>query len=161
MLLVESITMTSDQAWQRKKQVAVIGASNASESEILQAKMVGSLLACAGATLLSGGMGGIMEASCQGVIQEGGIAIGIVPGCEGNPFLSAIIKTQMNHARNFILIGSCDAVIAIGGEYGTLTEIAYALKSQIPVYGLSTWDIPGVIACTGPEEAVRMAVIDT
>lgn len=103
-----------------KKQVAVIGASNASESEILQAKMVGSLLARAGAILLSGGMGGIMEASCQGAIQEGGVAIGIVPGCEGNPFLSAIIKTQMNHARNFILIGSCDAVIAIEENMGII-----------------------------------------
>lgn len=143
-----------------KRQIAVIGGSNSSPSEDEVAERVGSLLAKEGAILLSGGRGGVMEASCRGATKNGGVTVGILPGSEGNPFLTIRIKTRMDQARNFVLIGSCDAVIAIGGEYGTLSEIAYALKSKIPVYGISTWDIPGVVTCTAPEDAIRRAVSD-
>jgi len=153
--------MPVDMEHTARRQVAVIGGANASESEIMGAEIVGSLLAKEGVILLSGGRGGVMEASCRGASRSGGMTIGILPGTEGNSFLSVVIKTRMDHARNFILIGSCDAVIAIGGEYGTLSEIAYAIKSDIPVYGLSTWNIPGVISCQTPEEAVRKAVSGT
>jgi len=142
------------------KQVAVIGGSEGGEQELIHAERVGLLLAQHGGGLLSGGRGGGMEASCRGASHVGGIVVGIVPGSEGNSYLTIIIKTRMDHARNFILVGSADAVIAIGGEYGTLTEIAYALKSGIPVYGISTWDIPGVIPCESPDEAVHRAISD-
>ncbi len=142
------------------KQVAVIGGSEGGEQELIHAERVGLLLAQHGVVLLSGGRGGVMEASCRGASHVGGIVVGIVPGSEGNSYLTIIIKTRMDHARNFILVGSADAVIAIGGEYGTLTEIAYALKSGIPVYGISTWDIPGVIPCESPDEAVHRAISD-
>lgn len=142
------------------KQVAVIGGSEGGEQELIHAERVGLLLAQHGVVLLSGGRGGVMEASCRGASHVGGIVVGIVPSSEGNSYLTIIIKTRMDHARNFILVGSADAVIAIGGEYGTLTEIAYALKSGIPVYGISTWDIPGVIPCESPDEAVHRAISD-
>lgn len=142
------------------KQIAVIGGSKGNGQDLLCAEQVGLLLAQQGAVLLSGGRGGVMEASCRGAYHAGGMVVGIVPGSEGNSYLSAIIKTQMNHARNVILVGSADAVIAIGGEYGTLSEIAFALKSGIPVFGLSTWNIPGVIPCENPDEAVHRAISD-
>lgn len=142
------------------KQVAVIGGSQAGEQDLIHAERVGVLLAHKGIVLLSGGRGGVMEASCRGASNAGGMVVGIVPGSEGNSYLSAIVKTRMDHARNVILVGSADAVIAIGGEYGTLSEIAFALKSGIPVYGISTWDIPGVIPCETPDEAVHRAIID-
>ncbi|NLV27785.1 MAG: TIGR00725 family protein [Methanomicrobiales archaeon] len=141
-----------------RKQVAVIGASDASALEMSYAQEVGHLLAQNGASLLSGGMGGIMEASCKSAYQSGGITIGIVPGEKGNSYLSVLIKTRMDQARNVILVGSSDGVIAIGGGYGTLSEISYALKRKIPVYGLSTWNIPGIISCNSPKEAVMLAI---
>lgn len=140
------------------KQIAVIGASEASAKELQSARTVGSLLAKEHITLLSGGMGGIMEASCQGSQESGGMTVGILPGTQGNPYLNITIRTEMGQARNVILIRSADAVIAIGGGYGTLSEISHALKSEIPVYGLMTWNIPGVIICQNEEEAVRQAI---
>jgi uncharacterized protein (TIGR00725 family) len=142
----------------KTKQIAVIGASEADLSEILAARMVGKLLAEQGVILLSGGMGGVMEASCLGAREADGISVGIVPGAEGNKHLDIVIKTRMDQSRNVVLVGSADAVIAIGGEYGTLSEIAYSLKMHIPVFGLMTWDIPGVIICSSPEEAVHLAM---
>jgi uncharacterized protein (TIGR00725 family) len=136
------------------KQVAVIGASDASEDERIIARKVGYLLAKKHIILLSGGRGGVMEASCQGSKEGGGLSVGIVPGTEGNSFLDIIIRTGMGQARNVILIESSDAVIAIGGGYGTLSEISFALKSGIPVLGLMTWNIPGIVTCTSAEEAV-------
>jgi uncharacterized protein (TIGR00725 family) len=143
-----------------KRQIAVIGGSIAKEQDLASAERVGVLLAHFGAVLLSGGRGGVMEASCRGAYKAGGIVAGIVPGSEGNPYLTVIIKTRMDQARNVILVGSADAVIAIGGEYGTLSEIAFALKMGIRVYGIGSWDIPGVIPCDGPDEAVHRAMSD-
>lgn len=142
----------------KRAQIAVIGGSDAEETEMLMAEKVGSLIAESEIILLSGGIGGVMEASCRGARRSGGITVGVVPETFGNQYLSVIIRTRMNHARNFILIGSADAVIAIGGEYGTLSEIAYALKIGIPVYALNSWDIEGVIKCHSPENAVEQAL---
>jgi len=140
------------------RQIAVVGGADAGEQDMADAKRVGTLLAQHGAILLSGGKGGVMEASCQGAFEAGGVVVGIVPGSEGNSYCTVLIKTRMDHARNVILAGSADAVIAIGGEYGTLSEIALALKLHIAVYGIRTWNIPGVIRCDSPEEAVFMAI---
>lgn len=139
-------------------QIAVIGSSHATDHEIEIASQIGVLLAKNRITLLSGGRGGVMDASCEGAYFEHGLVVGIVPGDEGNQFLSVTIRTRMSHARNFILIGSADAVIAVGGEYGTLSEIGFALKMGIPVFGVETWDIKGVIRCKSADEVVKMAI---
>jgi hypothetical protein len=100
-----------------------------------------------------------MEAVCRGAKEAGGTTVGILPDTgEGNPYLDLVIRTGMGHARNVVLVNSADAVIAVGGGYGTLSEIAVSLKTEKPVFGLLTWKIEGVFACATPEEAVILAV---
>lgn len=135
--------------------IAVIGGSDASESDCNLAQKTGRLIAEEELILLSGGGGGVMEASCRGARSAGGLTIGILAGKDGNAWLDVEIKTAMGHARNVILIQSADAVIAIGGEYGTLSEIAIALKTKIPVFGINSWNIPGMISCHSPEIALE------
>ncbi|MDI9632860.1 MAG: TIGR00725 family protein [Methanolinea sp.] len=143
----------------RPWQVAVIGPSDCTPGEARAAEIAGRILAERGAILVSGGMSGVMEASCRGARDAGGIAIGILPwGGEGNAHLSVRVRTGMSHARNFIVVESADAVVAIGKGYGTLSEIAFALKTGKPVYGYRTWEIPGVTACESPEEACLRAL---
>ena len=101
-----------------------------------------------------------MEAASKGAHDAGGLVVGIVPGSEGNQFLEIIIKTEMGHARNVILIESADAVIAVGGSYGTLSEIAVALRTHTPVYGLNTWKISGVHHCTDPPGSGGDSIIE-
>ncbi len=140
-------------------QIAVIGAADATPEESGAAHAVGSLVAGAGAILICGGLGGVMEAACKGAHEAGGKTVGIVPDTgHGNRYVDIIIRSGLGHARNVLVSQSADAVIAIGGRYGTLSEIAIALKTGRPVFGLSTWEIPGVIPCATPEEAVGMAV---
>lgn len=142
-------------------QVAVIGHAQATEVEREAAHAAGRLIAGAGAVLVCGGLGGVMEAACQGAKEAGGTTVGILPGTEGgNPYLDITIRTGLGHARNVLVVLSADAVIAIGGSHGTLSEIAIALKTGRPVYGINTWDIEGVISCTSPEDAVERAVHD-
>jgi len=140
-------------------QVAVIGAAwNDPEFDRL-AESVGRLLAGAGAVLVCGGMGGVMESACRGAKGAGGTTVGILPDTgNGNPYLDIVIRTGLGHARNILVAQSGDAVIAIGGNHGTLSEIAIALKTGRRVFGLRTWDIDGVVACGSPEEAVQGAV---
>ncbi|HII99597.1 MAG TPA: TIGR00725 family protein [Methanoregula sp.] len=140
-------------------QVAIIGASVCSDECYAMAEQVGRLIAHHNATLVCGGMGGVMEAACKGAREAGGRTIGILPDTgNGNPYLDVVIRTGLGHARNVVVVQSADAVIAIGGSHGTLSEIAIALKLKKPVFGLGTWDIKGVVACAGPEEAVERAV---
>jgi len=143
----------------RPVQIAVIGAGDCSREEERAAGEIGRTLAENGAILISGGMSGVMEASCRGAASSGGIAVGILPGTgDGNPYLSVRIRTGMSHARNYLVVESADAVIAVGGGYGTLSEIAFALKAGKPVYGYRTWDIPGVCACPTPQDACFKAL---
>jgi len=140
-------------------QVAVIGAGDCSSGEASAAEEIGRILAENEAILISGGMGGVMEASCRGAFLAGGTTIGILPGTgNGNPFLSVRVRTGMSHARNFLVVESADAVIAVGGGYGTLSEIAFALKSGKPIFGYRTWDIPGVVDCPTPRDACIKAL---
>lgn len=138
-------------------QIAVIGAADASAEEYATACAVGALIASRG-TLVCGGLGGVMEAACKGAQENGGLTVGILPdmGC-GNSYLDVVIRTGLGHARNVLVVQSADAVIAIGGSHGTLSEIAIALKMKCPVYGLKTWDIAGVVHCATPKEAVERA----
>jgi hypothetical protein len=124
--------------------IAVIGNSSCSPEEAKLAETVGELLAGQGATVVCGGLTGVMEAVCRGARSKGGLTIGILPGEDpglANPWVSVPIITGIGEARNVVVVKSAQAVIAIGGGYGTLTEIAYALKSGIPVIGLNTWSL--------------------
>ncbi len=147
--------------------ISVVGAGSASQRETALAEDVGRLVAERGAMLVCGGLGGVMEAACRGAKSAGGTTIGILPGLDrsaANPFVDCIIATGMGHARNAIVASSADAVIAVGGRAGTLSEIAHALINGVPVVSLAGWEmdtarIPSAdfrIART-PEEAVAAA----
>jgi uncharacterized protein (TIGR00725 family) len=148
--------------------VTVIGASNCSAEETKLAEEVGRELARRGATLICGGLQGVMEAACRGADSQGGITIGVLPGNsrkDANPYVRIPIVTGMGYARNAIVAKSGQAVIAIGGRYGTLSEIAYALQSDIPVIGLGTWSLArggvadkSIIVAQNPVDAVEKAI---
>lgn len=141
--------------------IGVIGAANANEEEKRTSEEVGVLIAKGDCFLLCGGMGGVMEAACRGAKSAGGTTIGILPGPEAssaNRFIDIPIVTGMGEARNVIVAKSSHSIIAIGGSFGTLSEISFALKSGIPVIGLDTWDVSEeIIKCETPEQAVRTA----
>ena len=148
--------------------VAVIGAASATASEEALAEEVGRRLAEAGAVVVCGGRGGVMEAVCRGAQRAGGLTVGILPGSdsdEGNRHLSLALPTGLGHARNAVVVLASEAVIAIGGGYGTLSEIGLALKSGRPLVGLSTWkasregiDVSEIEVVEKPEEAVRRSL---
>jgi len=124
--------------------IGVIGSSRATADEAAAAEAVGQALAQAGAVLICGGRGGVMEAACRGARQAGGLTVGILPGsdaAEANPHVDLPIVTGLGEARNTIIVRTARAVVAIGGSYGTLSEIAHALGFGTPVVGLRTWDV--------------------
>ncbi len=139
--------------------IAVIGGGHCSEEIHELAREVGREIARAGAMLICGGMFGVMEAACRGAKEIGGTTIGILPGknkTEANAFVDIPIVTGLNDARNVIIARSADGVIAVDGEYGTLSEIAFSLKFGKPVIGLKlSFDIPHVIQAATAAEAVE------
>ncbi len=143
-------------------QVGVIGAADCSSAGAALAYQVGKLLAQHGAILVCGGLGGIMASAARGAKESGGVTVGILPGTDGreaNPFIDIKIITGLSHARNILIVWSSDALIAIEGGYGTLSEIAIALKLGKPVIGLNTWDIdPNIIHVTTAKQAVEEAL---
>jgi uncharacterized protein (TIGR00725 family) len=125
------------------------------------AEEVGRLLARRGAVVVCGGLGGVMEAACRGARSEGGTAVGILPGLDrgaANPHVSVAVASGLGEARNALVVRAADALIAVGGAYGTLSEIALALKAGKPVIGLGTWEIEGMERADGPEAAVHSAL---
>jgi uncharacterized protein (TIGR00725 family) len=132
-----------------KKLVAVIGGSVIKDEKIRQiAFETGKEIASRGYVLVCGGMGGVMEEASKGAKSVGGIVVGILPGkdkTEANPYIDIPIITAMSHARNAIIVRTADCVIAIDGEYGTLSEIALAKVIDKPIFGIKSWDIEGVI----------------
>jgi len=148
--------------------VAVIGSSSCSEEEARLAEAVGEGLARRGASVICGGLGGVMEGVCRGARSQGGLTVGVLPGEDpamANPWVDIPIATGIGYGRNMAVVKSAGAVIAIGGNYGTLSEIAYALKSGIPVIGLNTWTLSrngkrdnSIIRVSTAEEAVDRAV---
>jgi len=148
--------------------IAVIGGYPCSNTERELAKQTGRELARRGVFLICGGEGGVMEAACEGAHSEGGITIGILPGnnrTDANQFISIPVVTGLGSARNVIVVKSAQAVIAIGGGYGTLSEIGFALKFGIPVIGLNTWELSrngkgeqGIIRSQDPAAAVETAI---
>jgi len=155
-----------------KNIIGVFGAGNISDAdeEWQAALTVGRLLARRGFVVLTGGLGGIMTAASKGAKDEGGITVGILPGTRkttpANRYVDIAVYTGMGEARNAINTKSCKAAIAIGGEYGTLSEIALALKGKCPIILLNSWEIaphgdviqPEWYVASTPEEAVAMAV---
>lgn len=140
-------------------QVAVIGPSFATDDESVAAEAIGGILAGGGAILISGGLGGVMEASCRGAKEKGGFTVGILPHTgSGNPHLTVQVRTGISHARNIVIVESADAIVAVGGAYGTLSEIAIALKTGKPVFGYKSWEIEGVVPCETPADAAIRAL---
>jgi uncharacterized protein (TIGR00725 family) len=124
--------------------IGVIGGQFCSEEEERVAYELGSLLAREGAIIVCGGLGGVMEAACRGAREQGGTTIGVLPGPfrgDANPYVDYAIATDMGQARNAVIVRTADAVVAVGGEYGTLSEIAMALKMGKKVIALSSWEI--------------------
>ena len=143
------------------KVIGVIGAGLADERTLASAEATGRLIAKRGAILVCGGLGGVMEAAAKGMKAEGGTTIGILPQDKkdgANPYIDIPIVTGFGEGRNVIIVRTADALIAVGGEYGTLSEIAYALKMGKPVVGLNTWDIKGIIKAENAEDAVEKAI---
>jgi uncharacterized protein (TIGR00725 family) len=148
--------------------VGVVGEGQCSRRVARDAERVGRAVARAGAVLLCGGLSGVMEAASRGAAEAGGTVVGLLPGfsrADANRWVTIPIVTGMDQARNVILVRSADVVIALGGMYGTLSEIALALKFGTPVVGLGTWRlaqpqgrrVPLVIA-RSPEDAVTRAL---
>lgn len=151
-----------------KRVVSVAGPSVCSEQQANLAEQVGRLLAERGAVVTCGGRGGVMEAACRGAQQAGGVTIGLLPGTDhqaGNPYLTAALPTGLGEARNALVAQAGQALIAIGGGPGTLSEIALAVKAGRRVVTLSSWSAQGsdqskleVLVAENPEQAVAMAL---
>ena len=140
--------------------VAVIGASQATETDVEDAREVGRLLAGKGAVVVCGGRGGVMAAVSRGAAEAGGVVIGILPSMDrgdANEWVTYAIPSGLGELRNGLIVRTADAVIAVGGAYGTLSEIALALTQDLPVFGLHTWEIDGVVPVSSPDAAVSAA----
>jgi uncharacterized protein (TIGR00725 family) len=141
--------------------IAVVGAGEPDEALERLAEKVGAALASRGAAVVCGGLSGVMAAACRGAKGAGGITVGLLPGLDpdaANAWVDVAIPTGLGEARNALVVRAGRAVIAIGGGYGTLSEIALALKTGVRVVGLDTWDIAGIEVATDPEGAVALAL---
>jgi len=158
----------SKDSWREKIRIGVIGGSDASFDALKDAEETGMLIAEKGCILITGGLGGVMEAASRGAKKADGVVIGILPGKErneANNYVDIAIPTALGWVRNILVVLNSDALIAIDGAYGTLSEISYALLYKKPVFGLKTWNLfktdknitEGVISCVSPQEAVEKA----
>ncbi len=146
----------------RFRVLAVIGTGSSDPETDAAAREVGRLLAEAGCVVITGGLEGVMAAASRGAHEAGGLVIGVLPGSspnEANAYVSVAVASGMGDARNSVLANTAEAFIAVGGAYGTLSEIALALKRGKRVVGLGSWDVdPAVLKASTPEEAVRLAL---
>jgi len=142
--------------------VAVVGAGGHVAPELLaSAEAVGAELGRRGAVVVTGGLGGIMEAACRGARGAGATTLAILPGpdrADANPFVAVAVATGMGELRNGLVVRCADALIAVGGEYGTLSEIALALSAGTPVVGIGSWEIEGVRVAADALEAVALVL---
>ena len=145
----------------KQLQIGVIGNSNPSKEEYKMAEEVGKLIAVNKGIVICGGLGGVMEAVAIGAKSKNGKTIGILPGKNKdscNDYIDIPIATGFGEARNIIIVNSSDSIIAIGGSFGTLSEISFALKKDIPLIGLNTWNVSDkIIKCEKPKDAVEIA----
>ena len=143
----------------RTPYVAVVGPGEASPDELHAAEEVGAGLAAAGAVVVTGGLGGVMEAACRGARSRRGRTLGILPGDDrdaANGWVEIAVATGIGELRNGLVVRAADAVVAIGGGHGTLSEVALALKLGRPVVGLGTWQVHGVDHVSTPEDALSL-----
>jgi uncharacterized protein (TIGR00725 family) len=148
--------------------IAIVGPGRAADSELIAAEEAGAAIAEAGAGLVCGGLGGVMEAACRGARSRGGLTVGLLPGTDreaANGWVLVALPTGLGEARNALVVRAADAVVAIGGGWGTLSEIALALKAGVPVVGIDTWEpmlrgeVPeGIVGASAPAEAVAEAL---
>ncbi|ETK35729.1 TIGR00725 family protein [Microbispora sp. ATCC PTA-5024] len=150
-------------------QVAVCGPGECSPEEAEAARAVGGLLARAGAVVVCGGYGGVMAAAAAGAREAGGTVVGVLSGRDragASPDLTVALPTGMGEARNALIVRAADAVIVVGGSWGTLSELALAMRGGTPVVTLGGWrvvdasgaPVPGPVAAAGPADAVRLAL---
>ncbi len=148
--------------------IALVGPGEATPAELHAAEEAGAAIAEAGAMLVCGGLGGVMEAGCRGARSKLGSTFAFLPGDDrddANGWVQHAVPTGMGEGRNALIVRSADALVAIGGGWGTLSEIALALRAGKPVLGFETWElaragerVAGVVAAAGPREAVREAL---
>ncbi len=141
--------------------IGVIGGGTADAETLQMAEEIGRLIAQHGMLLVCGGLGGVMEAAARGAKGAGGTTVGILPEADrssANPYVDIPIATGFGDGRNVIIVRTADLLIAVGGSFGTLSEIAYARKMEKPVIGIASWEIPGMMKATTPAEAVQMAM---
>jgi len=139
--------------------VAVVGAGDASPQELHAAEEIGAGLAAAGAVVVTGGLGGVMEAACRGARSRRGRTLGILPGDdrdEANGWVEIALATGLGELRNGLVVRAADAVVAVGGGHGTLSKIALALKLGRPVVGVGTWEVHGVEHVSTPADAIDL-----
>jgi len=142
----------------RKQVIGIIGSRNCSKKVEQLAQNLAKKLTKVVGILICGGLSGVMQAACQGFKAAGGLTIGIIPSYnkqDANEFVDVAIPTGLGLARNVLVVKSADVVVALPGEAGTLSEIAYCLQFAIPVVSLNSWDIPGVIKVKTVDEAVE------
>ncbi len=152
----------------QRVQISVIGASEGAEGILRDAEAVGRGIAEAGAVLICGGLTGVMEAASRGASEAGGTVLAVLPTlspADANPYVTHAVATGTGHARNLAVVASGEAVIAVGGEWGTLSEIAYARKLGRPVVAIQSWPLRnragtdlGIVEAGTPEEAVKAAL---
>jgi uncharacterized protein (TIGR00725 family) len=145
------------------------GGEDVTAGDMAIARRVGSLLADRGAVVVCGGLTGVMEAVCEGSAASGGLTVGLLPGSDrsdGNRYLSVVLPTGMGELRNGLVVNACDVVIAIGGSWGTLSEVSLAARARKPVVLVGGWVVeglsgrpePGVVRVASAEDAVEKAV---
>ena len=143
-----------------KRCVAVIGPGDASAAELAVAEEVGARLVDLGATVVTGGLGGVMEAASRGAKSRRGLTIGLLPGLdrsEANGWVDVAIATGLGEIRNALIVRTSDALVAVGGGVGTLSEMAFALKLGRPVIGVGTFEVEGVVQVASAAEAAELA----
>lgn len=151
--------------------VAVVGPGEASADDLAVARQVGVLLGRAGAVVVTGGLGGVMSAACEGATSVGGLTVGLLPGDDraaANPFVRVAVPTGLGEARNALVVRCADALVAVGSSWGTLSEVALACRRGVPVVALSGWqvldvdgrEVPGVRRADSAADAVRLALRD-
>lgn len=141
--------------------IAVVGASKATERDMQDAEQVGRLLGERAVYVVCGGRGGVMAAASKGCSQAGGTVIGMLPGddrSDANEWVTIAIPTGLGELRNGLIVRTADAMIAVGGAYGTLSEVALGLQAGLKVFGLHTWGIDGITAVDTPRAAVDLAL---
>jgi len=142
--------------------VSVVGAGSADAATMELARRVGRAIALSGAVVVCGGLGGVMEGACRGAAEAGGSSLALLPGSErsaANPYATLVVPTGLGHARNVLVVSAGEAVVALPGEMGTLSEVALALKIGRPVVAIGAWEgIAGVERAADPESAVAWAI---